>query len=397
MNFKISRKDLLSPLKMLTGVVEQRQTLPILSMALVKVTQGKLHLTANDSEIEIACSLPIVTGLDGSQEGEITLPARKFHDICRSFSDDATIEVQTTEPNKALVKSGKSRFSLACLPAEDFPSSPDLKALRVFRLSQRVLKKMLKQTSFSAATSDVRYYLNGVCFQLQQGTLIDTTEMVEGVESYLSGSKLNLVSTDGHRLALTQESITGDAIETEESSDDFQVIVPKKAVTELASLLTDSDDEIEISSDDRHIKFVFSENLTLVSKLIDGRFPDYTVVIPAHADKLAVAQCTQLKQSLSQAAILSNEKFKGVRLMFSENLLTISGRNPEQEESVIECEIEYNSESFEIGFNVQYLLDALNVIATDEIELHFTDANSSVLITNRRQNDSKFVVMPMRL
>jgi len=388
-NFEISRKDLLNPLKMLTGVVEQRQTLPILSMALVKVTQGNLHLTANDSEIEIACSLPIITGLNGSQEGEITLPARKFHDICRSFSDDATIEVQTTESNKALVKSGKSRFSLACLPAEDFPSSPDLKALRVFRLSQRVLKKMLKQTSFSASTSDVRYYLNGVCFHLQQGTL-------------------NLVATDGHRLALTKESITVDAIETEEASekstdteetttDDFQVIVPKKAVTELASLLTDSDDEIEISSDDRHIKFVFSENLTLVSKLIDGRFPDYVTVIPAHADKLAVAQCTQLKQSLSQAAILSNEKFKGVRLAFSENLLTISGRNPEQEESIIECEIEYSSDSFEIGFNVQYLLDVLNVIATDEIELHFTDSNSSVLITNRRQDDSKFVVMPMRL
>lgn len=389
MNFEISRKDLLNPLKMLTGVVEQRQTLPILSMALVRVTQDKLHLTANDSEIEIACSLPINTGLDSSQEGEITLPARKFYDICRSFSDYATIQVQTTEPNKALVKSGKSRFSLACLPAEDFPSSPDLKALRVFRLSQRMLKKMLKQTSFSAATADVRYYLNGVCFHLQQGTL-------------------NLVATDGHRLALTQESITVDTIETEETSeestdteetttDDFQVIVPKKAVTELASLLTDSDDEIEISSDDRHIKFVFSENLTLVSKLIDGRFPDYAVVIPDHADKLAVAQCSQLKQSLSQAAILSNEKFKGVRLAFSENLLTISGRNPEQEESIIECEIEYSSDSFEIGFNVQYLLDVLNVIATDEIELHFTDSNSSVLITNRRQDDSKFVVMPMRL
>jgi DNA polymerase-3 subunit beta len=389
MYFEISRKDLLNPLKMLTGVVEQRQTLPILSMALVKVTQDKLHLTANDSEIEIACSLPIDTGLDSSQEGEITLPARKFYDICRSFSDYATIQVQTTEPNKALVKSGKSRFSLACLPAEDFPNSPDLEALRVFRLSQRVLKKMLKQTSFSAATADVRYYLNGVCFHLQQGTL-------------------NLVATDGHRLALTQESITVDAIETEDASeestdieetttDDFQVIVPKKAVAELASLLTDSDDEIEISSDDRHIKFVFSENLTLVSKLIDGRFPDYAVVIPAHADKLAVAQCSQLKQSLSQAAILSNEKFKGVRLAFSENLLTISGRNPEQEESIIECEVEYNNESFEIGFNVQYLLDVLNVIATDEIELHFTDSNSSVLITNRRQDDSKFVVMPMRL
>ncbi len=389
MYFEISRKDLLNPLKMLTGVVEQRQTLPILSMALVKVTQGKLHLTANDSEIEIACSLPIDTGLDSSQEGEITLPARKFYDICRSFSDHATIQVQTTEPNKALVKSGKSRFSLACLPAEDFPCSPDLQALKVFRLSQRMLKKMLKQTSFSAATADVRYYLNGVCFHLQQG-------------------QLNLVATDGHRLALTQESITVDTIETEEVddeskdieeaiTDDFQAIVPKKAVTELSSLLSDSDDEIEISSDNRHIRFVFSENLTLVSKLIDGRFPDYAVVIPAHADKLAVAQCLQLKQSLSQAAILSNEKFKGVRLAFSENLLTISGRNPEQEESIIECEVEYDNESFEIGFNVQYLLDVLNVIATDEIELHFTDSNSSVLITNRRQDDSKFVVMPMRL
>jgi DNA polymerase-3 subunit beta len=383
MYFEISRKDLLNPLKMLTGVVEQRQTLPILSMALVKVTQGKLHLTANDSEIEIACSLPIDTGLDSSQEGEITLPARKFHDICRSFSDHATIQVQTTDQNKALVKSGKSRFSLACLPAEDFPCSPDLQPLKVFRLSQRVLKKMLKQTSFSAATSDVRYYLNGVCFHLEQ-------------------DKLNLVATDGHRLALTQESIetdksSDDTTSEETKTDSFQAIVPKKAVTELLSLLNDSDDEVEISTDNRHIKFVFSENLTLVSKLIDGRFPDYAVIIPTHADKLAVGNCSELKHSLMQAAILSNEKFKGVRLAFSENLLTISGRNPEQEESIIECEVEYDNESFEIGFNVQYLLDVLNVIATDEIELHFTDSNSSVLITNRRQDDSKFVVMPMRL
>jgi DNA polymerase-3 subunit beta len=368
---------------MLTGVVEQRQTLPILSMALVKVTQGKLHLTANDSEIEIACSLPIDTGLDSSQEGEITLPARKFYDICRSFSDHATIQVQTTEPNKALVKSGKSRFSLACLPAEDFPCSPDLQPLKVFRLSQRVLKKMLKQVSFSAATADVRYYLNGVCFHLEQ-------------------DKLNLVATDGHRLALTQESIetdklSDDATSEETKTDSFQAIVPKKAVTELLSLLNDSDDEVEISTDNRHIKFVFSENLTLISKLIDGRFPDYAVIIPAHADKLAVANCSELKQSLMQAAILSNEKFKGVRLALGEHLLTISARNPEQEESIVECGVEYDSEGFEIGFNVQYLLEALNAISTDNAEFHFTDANSSLLMMDQCEGAARFVVMPMRL
>jgi DNA polymerase-3 subunit beta len=388
MYFEVTRKDLLNPLKMLTGVVEQRQTLPILSMALVKVTQGKLHLTANDSEIEIACSLPIDTGLDSSQEGEITLPARKFYDICRSFSDHATIQVQTTDQNKALVKSGKSRFSLACLPAEDFPCSPDLQPLKVFRLSQRVLKKMLKQTNFCAATADVRYYLNGVCFHLQQG-------------------QLNLVATDGHRMALTQESIETDESEIDESSDDatseetktdsFQAIVPKKAVTELLSLLNDSDDEVEISTDNRHIKFVFSENLTLISKLIDGRFPDYTAVIPAHADKLAVANCSELKQSLMQAAILSNEKFKGVRLNLSQNLLTISARNPEQEESVVEYEVEYDSEGFEIGFNVQYLLEALNAISTDNVELHFTDANSSLMMMDQCEGAARFVIMPMRL
>lgn len=393
MYFEISKKELLNPLKMLTGIVEQRQTLPILSMALVKVTAGHLSLTANDSEIELAYSLPILTGLDNSQQGEITLPARKFYDICRSFSDNATIQVQSTEPNKALVKSGKSRFSLACLPAEDFPNSPDLKSVHVFKLPQRTLKRMLKQTNFSAATADVRYYLNGVCFHLQNSTL-------------------NMVSTDGHRLAFTKELLINESDSTEdvvdeneaiespttnEIGDTFKVIVPRKAVSELASLLNDSEEEVEISTDDRHIKFIFSDHLTLISKLIDGRFPDYAVVIPVNAEKLAVTKGTQLKQALTQAAILSNEKFKGVRLAFSENLLTISGRNPEQEESVIECEIEYNDESFEIGFNVQYLLDALNAISTEEVELHFTDANSSVLITNRHQDDAKFVVMPMRL
>ncbi len=381
MYFEISRKELINPLKMLTGIVEQRQTLPILSMALVKVEQGKLLLTANDSEIEIACSLPIKMGLDNEQGGETTLPARKFYDICRSFSDSATIQVQTTEANKAVVKSGKSRFTLSCLPAEDFPNSPDLETQQRFRLAQRKLKKMLKQTSFSSANDDIRYYLNGVCFHLQQGIL-------------------HFVATDGHRLALTKELLTGDTtsdLETEKGIDGFQVIVPKKAVAELNSLLNDSEDEVEILIDDRHIRFIFSEHLTLTSKLIDGRFPDYTAVIPANANNLAVTNSIRLKQALTQAAILSNEKFKGVRLAFSENLLTVSGRNPEQEESVVECEVEYTSEEFEIGFNVQYLLDVLNIITTDEVELHFTDANSSVLMMNRQQTDSKFVVMPMRL
>jgi DNA polymerase-3 subunit beta len=242
---------------------------------------------------------------------------------------------------------------------------------------------MLKQTSFSAATADVRYYLNGVCFHLQQG-------------------QLNLVATDGHRMALTQESIetdksSDDATSEETKTDSFQAIVPKKAVTEVLSLLNDSDDEVEISTDNRHIKFVFSENLTLISKLVDGRFPDYAVIIPTHADKLAVANCSELKHSLMQAAILSNEKFKGVRLALSENLLTISGRNPEQEESMVECEMTYRDEAFEIGFNVQYLLDALNVIATDEVELHFTDANSSLMMMDQCEGAARFVVMPMRL
>lgn len=370
MKFTTTKKDLLNPLKTIIGVIEQRQTLPILSNTLVGVKEGMLHLTATDSEVEICCSLPLESSLDAGSEGETTIPARKFYDICRALPDESVIQVNE-EDNHATIKSGKSRFKLSCLPAEDFPSSPQVESTLTLSLPQKTFKSLLARTSFCAAVSDVRYYLNGICLDF-----ID--------------DKLNVVATDGHRLALATEDFSLQGEPT-------QVIIPRKAIIELTRMLEDVDNEVEIAIDKNHIKVVISDRLKMSSKLIDGKFPDYQSVLPLNSDKIITTKCSTLKQALSQAAILSNEKHKGVRLVFSKNMLRISARNPEQEESEVECEIDYSGEEFEIGFNVSYLLEALAAMTTSEVELRFSDPNASALIMLKDIKSVKYVVMPMRL
>lgn len=367
MFFEASKKTLLTPLKLIAGVVEQRQTLPILANMLVQVKEGRLHLTATDAEVEIACSV----GLENYEEGETTIPARKFFDICRSLGDKNPIQVRQ-EDNHIIIKAGKSRFSLSTLPAADFPVSAEINSTLRFNLSKNVLKGLFSRTQFAMAQQDVRYYLNGL--------LLDVNE-----------EKLSVVATDGHRLALASSDFSL------ENHPPIQVIVPRKAVIELSKMLDQDEEDITIALDNHHIKVVVSEDLTLSSKLIDGRFPDYYNVLLQNPDKIVVADCHELKQALTRAAILSNEKYKGVRLLLENNMLRITASNPEQEEAEEELEIDYSGESLEIGFNVTYLLDALSAITTEEAVLCFVDSSSSCLLKPQDDELTKYVVMPMRL
>lgn len=368
MYFEISRKELLTPLKMAVSVVEARQARAILGNLLLKVSDNTLRLTATDGEVEITCAVPLEAGLK-NEDAETTVP-RKIFDIVRSFPDNSDIQI-TEENNHLLVKSGKSRFSLSTLPTEDFPASPQIEDGTEFRIAQNQFKELLQKTSFCIASNDVRYYLMGLLLEIREG-------------------KMSLVGTDGHRMAVAQ-------IDYDSDSEDTAVIIPRKAVLELAKLLNDSDDEMIITCDESRIKFDISESLTINSKLIDGTFPDWRSVVPMRADKVVTADTAVLKQTLSRVSILSNEKYKGVRLTLSENLLVVNAKNPQQEEATEEISVDYPGEEMEIGFNGTYLLEALNVISTDQVHLAFTDSNSSVLMTQEGSEVFKWIIMPMRL
>jgi DNA polymerase III subunit beta len=376
--FEISRKELMTPLKMAASVVEAKHTIPVLSHLLLRVENSTLYLVGSDSEVEVSCSLALEQNLDDSANGEITIPGRKFLDIVRSLDDRNSLQFQLeSAEEQATIKSGKSRFTLHTLPSDDFPISPEISNDYQIKLPKALLRDLLKQTLFAIANNDVRYYLNGLCFDFKP-------------------NGLTVVATDGHRLALALTEFDMD-------NEALRVIVPKKAVLELERMLDGGEDEIIIHVDENHIKFVLSDALTLSSQLIDGKFPDYEQVIPKRTTKTMTAKVAELKNALTQASILSNEKYRGVKLILDSNMLTVSSRNPEREEAEVHCEIEYqneeqeDTEKFEIGFNVNYLQDALAVIYTEEVQFYFTESANSCLITPKDITSSKFVVMPMRL
>jgi DNA polymerase III subunit beta len=371
--FEISRKELLNPLKTVASVVEQKQTIPILSNILIRVEKDRLHLTGTDSEVEVSCAISLEESLDAGNLGETTVPGRKFLDIINNLDEKHTIQLRLSEDgNRVELKSGKSRFTLSTLSADDYPSSQYLDDEITFALPQRTLKDLIAQTSYAMAQNDARYYLNGMCLHLME-------------------EKLVMVATDGHRLALAEENFN---LQGRESR---QVIIPRKAIIELMRMLENSDDEVQIAIDESHIQFKVSESLTITSKLIDGKFPDYYGVIPFQANKIATAEVVRLKTALKQASILSNEKYRGIKLALKKNLLTVTSSNPDQEEAEVECEVEYEDEDLEIGFNVNYLQDVLSVVTTKDIELRFSDSNSSCLLMQKEIDSVKFVVMPMRL
>lgn len=369
MNIYINRETLLGPLQLISGVVERRQALPILANVLVRMENGRLQFTATDMEVELSAALDGIKG----EDGEITIPARKFIDIVKALQNDADIQLMTAD-SQVKIKSGRSRFSLGTLPASDFPQADPVPAVRAIRLKASELKRLITKTQFAMAQQDVRYYLNGLLLETE-------------------GTRVRAVATDGHRLAVCEAAGSDDA-----GDDNYQIIVPRKAIQELVRMLGDSQETIELTVGKLALQAQVG-SIRLTSKLVDGRFPDYTRVIPDEAVSVnkALADRELLRQGLQRAAILSNEKYRAVRLGLGKGLLTIMAHNPEQEQAEEEIEVEYDGEELEIGFNVTYLIDALNAIGTETVEIALSDSNSSSLLRAPEETDCQYVIMPMRL
>jgi len=368
MKFSVTREALLKPLQLVAGVVERRQTLPILSNVLIRLQADKLSLTGTDLEVELVGQLTLATP---GQQGEITVPARKLLDICRSLPEAANIDF-SVEGQKATLKSGKSRFTLSTLPAADFPSVESSPGALELVLEQAQLKRLIDRTAFSMAQQDVRYYLNGMLFELKP-------------------DHFRAVATDGHRLAMCTC-----AVETPAQNTPHHAILPRKGVMELLRLLGDGTGQLRLVFGSNHIR-AFLPDFTFTSKLVDGKFPDYDRVLPKGGDKVIIGNRAELKQAFNRTAILSNEKFRGVRLILSSGVLTMVANNPEQEEAEEQVAIEYTGAALEIGFNIGYLAEVLGVLSEDKAKLTLSDANSSVLLEEAGQGDSVYVVMPMRL
>lgn len=366
MKLSTSRESLLKPLQAVIGVVERRQTMPVLANVLLVAKDSNLSITATDLEVELVAS----SAVDSVEvPGEITVPARKFLDICRSLPDNATVTV-ALKGDRLSVQSGRSKFVLATLPAAEFPIIDDIDADRELTLAQADLGVLLEKTHFSMAQQDVRYYLNGL--------LLET-----------DGKKLRAVATDGHRLALCDATLNAS------SGAKTQVIVPRKGVLELQKLLSGEGD-VELSFGANHIRIVVGD-IRFTSKLIDGRFPDYDRVIPETNANVVKASRDALRHSLQRAAILSNEKYRGVRLEFKNNSIRVQANNPDQEEAEDEVEVEYSGDKMEIGFNVNYLLDALAAVEIDDVEVGLVDPSSSCVVRAPGDENCLYVVMPMRL
>ena len=366
MNFNIKRDELLPGLQGVSGNVDRRQTLPILSNLLFNIKPNSLSVTATDMEVELVVDIAVKL----EQTTRLTLPARKLLDICRALPEGATLEFDI-QNEKTLIKSGKSRFTLAMLPAQEYPVIDITDETTDFSVNQEKLINLLANTQFAMAQQDVRYYLNGLLLEI-------------------SNNNLKAVATDGHRLAFDETEIKASTNESK------QIIVPRKGVTELMRLLQAGQDDASIKVSKNHMQ-VRSGNLSFTSKLIDGKFPDYQRVIPEFSETIVVASREELKNSLSRASILSNEKYRGVRVVFNENALLILAHNPDKEEAEEEVSVEYSGEEMEIGFNVSYLIDALSTIKTEKVKLSVLDPNSSCLITPEQKAHCQYVVMPMKL
>lgn len=369
MNIKLSRGALLKPLTYVSSVVEKRQTLPILSNVLIQFDgQDRLSLTGTDLEVEVITHCEEAKG----EAGEISINARKLFDITRALPVDAEITITAEDNSKAIIRSGRSRFTVQTLPVDDFPKIETEKWDQTWKLPASVFKQALTRTSFAMAQQDVRFYLNGLLLVSDK-------------------DNMTTVATDGHRLAKTEIQLN-----SRTTDSDIQAIVPRKAIIELSRIMDDVDDEISVSFNPNHMR-VELNSVIFTSKLIDGRFPDYEKVIPKNQDKSLLVDRSDLQSTLNRAAILTNEKFRGVRLIVSKNKMSVSSNNPDQEEAFDEIKIEYTGDDIEIGFNVGYMLEALNVITSDKVEILLSDSNSSGTLRAPGDTETVYIVMPMRL
>ncbi|MGF1687543.1 DNA polymerase III subunit beta [Photobacterium japonica] len=366
MKFTVAREHLLKPLQQVAGALGSRPSLPILGNILMVVDDGCLSMTGTDLEVEMIARL----ALEGDFAlGAVTVPSRKFLDICRGLPDSAVITV-ALEGDRVIIRSGRSRYTLSVLPAADFPNIEDWQSDVDLRLPQGRMRQLIDSTQFSMAHQDVRYYLNGMLFETD-------------------GQQLRSVATDGHRMAVC-------AIELEEAMPAKQIIVPRKGVMELMRLLDSPDDDVQIQIGHSNMRAQVN-NYIFTSKLVDGRFPDYRRVLPQNSNKVVEASCDELRKAFSRAAILSNEKFRGVRVNVSEGEMRITANNPEQEEAEEFLDVNYQGEPLEIGFNVSYVLDVLNTLKCDQVRWSLTDANASALLEDSANGDAMYVVMPIRL
>jgi DNA polymerase III subunit beta len=366
MKIQVGRNELLTAVQAVIGVVERRQTLPVLSNLLIDAQGDELVITGTDLELELVSRAVVKCDVPG----KTTVPARKLFDICRGLPEGADIRLDASG-DKLTLRSGKSRFTLSTLRPDEFPSLGAVETTRVIRLKKKELRSLIERTQFAMAHQDVRYYLNGMLF-------------------HVTPKLIRTVATDGHRLAMSEQALAT------KLKDEVQVILPRKTVLELQRLLDPTDDMVELRIGDSQVQAEL-DVIRVTSKLIDGRFPDYERVIPDGGDRHMQANRERVRQALSRTAILSNEKFRGVRLQLSENKLRLSTHNPEHEEAEDELEVGYTGAPLEIGFNVNYLLDALGAMQTEEFRMELKGPDASGLLQEAQGADSKYVVMPMRL
>jgi DNA polymerase-3 subunit beta len=363
---QIARDALLKPLQAVSGIVERRHTLPILANVLLENKEGHLYVTATDLEMQITATSEWAS----KEDQAVTVAARKLQDLLRALPEDATVNLDASG-SKMTVRAGRSRFNLQTLPAADYPRiGVGADQLQTLSLPQRDFRGLLRSVEFAMAQQDIRYYLNGMLLVVDKGSL-------------------QAVATDGHRLSWASLAVAGEYNRQE-------VILPRKTVLELGKLLADVDDPVTIDILATQVRFRFA-NIELVSKVVDGKFPDYNRVIPTGHTKSILLQRAELLATLQRAAILSNEKFRGVRVVLAPETLKIICTNSEQEEAEEELEIAYQGDALDIGFNITYLLDVLQNLTTEQVQLAFGDANSSALVTVPERDDYKYVVMPMRI
>jgi DNA polymerase III subunit beta len=365
MKVSATREHLLEALQSVIGVVERRQTMPILSNVLLSARDNRLRVTGTDLEVELVAAAEVSV----QQPGDITVPGRKLLDIVRTLPEKSQVTA-TREGERVVLRGGRSRFTLSSLPAAEFPVIDEINAQHTVSIRAQDCRRLIDKTHFAMAQQDVRYYLNG--------TLLES-----------NGQVLRAVATDGHRLSWCEVPLGGAARELQ------QIILPRKGVLELQRLL-DGEGEIEMAIGTNHVRVQIGE-VRFTSKLIDGKFPEYSRVIPNDPPRIMLADRDILRAALQRTAILSNEKYRGVRLTFAPGLLTVQAHNPEQEEAEDQVEVGFSGEEIEIGFNVSYLLDALAAVDTEQVEVGLTDANSSCLIRAPGNVSVKYVVMPMRL
>jgi DNA polymerase-3 subunit beta len=366
MKFIIEREQFLKPIQLVIGAIERRHNLPILANMLLKVSQNTLTLIGTDMEVELVGQVSLTqTAVDGST----TVPAKKLLDIVRSLPERSQITAEQKN-NQIILSCGRSRFTLAILPEVDYPHFDHWVADVEFGMAASQVRCLVNATQFAMANQDVRYYLNGLLFETKE-------------------HGLRVVATDGHRLATCAVTLEGNMPE-------HRFILPRKGVLELMRLLEDSDELVQFALN-RDTLSVKTTSMMLTCKLIDGSFPDYRRVLPRNVDKKIIINRLMFKQALARASILSNEKFRSIRIQLDMNLLRITANNPEQEQAEEVVDIDYVGSPLEIGFNVNYLIDVLNTIPGESVSLSLNDGQSSVLIEDNQEQKAMYVVMPVCL